>query len=237
MSLIPIGPKIESQPLNDNFSFLKSEIDAHMADYNQNVMRDRKQIVTGDWNTYTMPGIYYVNNAQSWGGSNYPPSEAYRWGVLIVAAGNAFGYAQIYLSHSGSPSTPGEMWVRAGDGSGGWRPWVRMAKAVQPVRNALSLLNGVTPLTDCYYSKNEFGQVTVVFSLQKEENFTNGLRIANLPAGYRPPQNISAPVTYNKVGQGTRGAGNAWIGASGDIDLYGSSGAFDQVYACFTFTT
>lgn len=80
--------------------------------------------VTGNFNNYTAPGIYSVNEAHDI--SNYPTAggkACYKWGILqVIQGGSSDNIVQIYWPDS----TGAQPYFRV-TGWSGWRAWTRLA--------------------------------------------------------------------------------------------------------------
>lgn len=72
---------------------------------------------TANWNNYTTPGYYPVNQEPAFSATYNQPVGAYTYGCLVVFRAGV-GLAQTYYSHSGS-----QIWHRGGYNGAGWQAW------------------------------------------------------------------------------------------------------------------
>ena len=107
-------------------------------------------------------------------------------------------------------------------GQDGWRDWVQLAKCETPEVHDLPLTNGwLTYGTSInWYSKDQFGQVTIYFRLKSTvTTITDSITIANIPEGFRPQHGMSIPglLTFDNY---TRLPCRVDIAPSGALQLY-----------------
>lgn len=100
--------------------------------------------------------------------------------------------------------------------------WRELARCVAPEVHELPLADGwLTFGTSInWYSKDQFGQVTIYFRLKSTVTaITDGIVIANIPEGFRPQHGMSIPglLTFDNY---TRLPCHVDIGPSGALQLY-----------------
>lgn len=116
----------------------------------------------------------------------------YQQGVALCTARSAEEKwcSIIYISHAEK-----SIWIQSID-QVGWTNWVQLAKCETPEIHELPLANGwLTHGTSInWYSKDQFGQVTIYFRLKSTvTTITDGIAIANIPEGFRPHHDMSIP--------------------------------------------
>lgn len=116
----------------------------------------------------------------------------YQQGVALCTARSAEEKwcSIIYISHAEK-----SIWIQSTD-QGGWANWVQLAKCETPDIHEIPLANGwLTYGTSInWYSKDQFGQVTIYFRLKSTvTTITDGITIANIPEGFRPQHGMSIP--------------------------------------------
>ena len=116
----------------------------------------------------------------------------YQQGVALCTARSAEEKwcSIIYIVHADK-----SIWIQSTD-QGGWTNWVQLAKCETPEIHELPLANGwLTYGTSInWYSKDQFGQVTIYFRLKSTvTTITDSITIANIPEGFRPQHAMSIP--------------------------------------------
>ena len=101
-------------------------------------------------------------------------------GIALCTAGSAEEKwcSIIYIVHADK-----SIWIQSSD-QDGWRDWVQLAKCETPEVHDLPLTNGwLTYGTSLnWYSKDQFGQVTIYFRLKSTvTTITDSITIANIP--------------------------------------------------------
>lgn len=142
----------------------------------------------------------------------------YQQGVALCTARSAEEKwcSIIYIVHADK-----SIWIQSTD-QGGWTNWVQLAKCETPEIHELPLANGwLTYGTSInWYSKDQFGQVTIYFRLKSTvTTITEDITIANIPEGFRPRHGMSIPglLTFDNY---TRLPCHVDIAPSGAIQLY-----------------
>ena len=142
----------------------------------------------------------------------------YQQGVALCTARSAEEKwcSIIYIVHADK-----SIWIQSSD-QGGWRDWVQLANCETPEIHELPLANGwLTYGTSInWYSKDQFGQVTIYFRLKSTvTTITEDITIANIPEGFRPRHGMSIPglLTFDNY---TRLPCHVDIAPSGAIQLY-----------------
>ena len=116
----------------------------------------------------------------------------YTQGIALCTAGSAEEKwcSIIYIVHAGK-----SVWIQNTD-QGGWANWVQLAKCETPDIHEIPLANGWQTYGTSinWYSKDQFGQVTIYFRLKSTvTTITDGITIANIPEGFRPQHGMSIP--------------------------------------------
>lgn len=139
-------------------------------------------------------------------------------GIALCTAGSAEEKwcSIIYIVHADK-----SIWIQSSD-QDGWRDWVQLAKCETPKVHNLPLANGwLTYGTSInWYSKDQFGQVTIYFQLKSTvTTITDIITIANIPEGFRPQHGMSIPglLTFDNY---TRLPCHVDIDPSGALQLY-----------------
>lgn len=142
----------------------------------------------------------------------------YTQGIALCTAGSAEEKwcSIIYIVHADK-----SIWIQSSD-QDGWRDWVQLAKCETPEVHDLPLTNGwLTYGTSInWYSKDQFGQVTIYFRLKSTvTTITDSITIANIPEGFRPQHGMSIPglLTFDNY---TRLPCHVDIDPSGALQLY-----------------
>lgn len=78
-----------------------------------------------------------------------------------------------------------------------WTPWVSQATATPPEEHNLPLEAGCTAFMRSKYFKSQENIVTFYATAQRESGFSDALRIATLPAGFRPLERTDFPATFS----------------------------------------
>lgn len=142
----------------------------------------------------------------------------YTQGIALCTAGSAEEKwcSIIYIVHAGK-----SVWIQNTD-QGEWANWVQLAKCETPDIHEIPLANGwQTYATSInWYSKDQFGQVTVCFRLKStSETDCNEVEIAVLPEGFKPQNSVTVPglITFANY---TRVPCHVDINANGVVQLY-----------------
>lgn len=142
----------------------------------------------------------------------------YQQGVALCTARSAEEKwcSIIYISHAEK-----SIWIQSTD-QGRRTNWVQLAKCETPEIHELPLANGwQTHGTSInWYSKDQFGQVTVCFRLKStSETDCNEVEIAVLPEGFKPQNSVTVPglITFANY---TRVPCHVDINANGVVQLY-----------------
>ena len=142
----------------------------------------------------------------------------YTQGIALCTAGSAEEKwcSIIYIVHAGK-----SVWIQNTD-QGGWANWVQLAKCETPDIHEIPLANGWQTYGTSinWYSKDQFGQVTIYFQLKSTvTTITDSITIANIPEGFRPQHGMSIPglLTFDNY---TRLPCHVDIDPSGALQLY-----------------
>ena len=108
-----------------------------------------------------------------------------------------------------------------------------VATATPPQEFDLPLAEGFSSLGSepSTYWKNQFGEVTVILQVKKNQPISDGEIAAYLPAGFSP----SMQLRYPCLAPASRSTGFLYVFPNGEIAISFSPGAFPDVLASFTF--
>lgn len=111
--------------------------------------------------------------------------------------------------------------------------WAEIATAMPPQEFDLPLAEGFSSLGSepSTYWKNQFGEVTVILQVKKNQPISDGEIAAYLPAGFSP----SMQLRYPCLAPASRSTGFLYVDPNGGIAISFSDGAFPDVLASFTF--
>ena len=114
-----------------------------------------------------------------------------------------------------------------------WSEWFPLANATPPQEFDLPLAEGFSSLGSepSTYWKNQFGEVTVILQVKKNQPISDGEIAAYLPAGFSP----SMQLRYPCLAPTSRSMGFLYVFPNGGIAISFSGGAFPDVLASFTF--
>lgn len=170
-----------------------------------------------DLNDIDTSGMYRVQK---------PKNRAYDYGQLLVIHGYGDTIAQLCFDYEANRCA-----VRCARGLYGdapkWEDWTSIALCIEPEVHDLPLADGWQTYGTSinWYSKDQFGQVTVCFRL-KSINATDcdGAQIAVLPEGFKPQNGITMPglITFANY---TRVPCHVDINANGVVQLYADGSA------------
>ena len=172
-----------------------------------------------DADTLTEPGFYRGGDTSKM--LLHAPIFSYAW-TLEVLANSAWnvGVTQRFIDYETR-----RMYIRANhtiESGWVWYDWMEVAQCVVPEVHDLPLANGwLTYGTSInWYSKDQFGQVTIYFRLKSTvTTITDSITIANIPEGFRPQHGMSIPglLTFDNY---TRLPCHVDIVPSGALQLY-----------------
>ena len=170
-----------------------------------------------DLNDVDTSGMYRVQK---------PKNGVYDYGQLLVVHGYGDTIAQVCFDYAANRCA-----VRCARGLYGaspkWEDWTAIALCAAPEVHDLPLADGWQTYGTSinWYSKDQFGQVTVCFRL-KSINATdcNEALIAVLPEGFKPQNGITMPglITFESY---TRVPCHIDINANGGVQLYADGSA------------
>lgn len=219
--LVPTSRKVNGKPLAKDVTLTAADI--KMPDSEEDVgaamaKRPLKQYPkTLDVHKITIGQLYWCDADTA----NTPYKAGltgYTQGIALCSAGSAEEKwcSIIYIVHAGEG-----VWIQYRD-QDGWRDWVQLAKCETPEVHDLPLTNGwLTYGTSInWYSKDQFGQVTIYFRLKSTvTTITDSITIANIPEGFRPQHGMSIPglLTFDNY---TRLPCHVDIDPSGALQLY-----------------
>lgn len=165
--------------------------------------------------------------------TNAPP-DTDSWGVVTVLSANNTSTAptiQLFnpLNHISGGSRP--LYYRFFRDV--WTEWRKLAFATPPQEFDLPLAEGFSSLGSepSTYWKNQFGEVTVILQVKKNQPISDGEIAAYLPAGFSP----SMQLRYPCLAPASRSMGFLYVYPNGGIAISFSGGAFPDVLASFTF--
>ena len=146
-----------------------------------------------DADVLTEPGFYRGGDTSKM--LLHAPIISFAW-TLEVLANSAWnvGVTQRFIDFETR-----RMFIRSNhplEGGWVWYDWVEVAQCVVPEVHNLPLANGwLTYGTSInWYSKDQFGQVTIYFRLKSTvTTITDSITIANIPEGFRPQHGMSIP--------------------------------------------
>lgn len=100
-----------------------------------------------------------------------------------------------------------------------FKGWKQVATTESPQVYKLMLQTDVSAIRPCNYFKTIDNIVFFTLSLQKLEEFTSGLIVATLPAGFRPIEQMEFPMSgYTKGMSGV--SGNIQVNTNGAIIMW-----------------
>lgn len=196
-------------------------------------LNTRISIPTGaDLDTYTTPGSYVSGNSLITQSLLHKPQNVNSGAYLDVCKLHANGAFTQIMRQWGD----GVYSVRSINRQTGLiSEWVPYAPSTPPQEYALPLVEGTTNLsiqTSKYY-KDQFGQVTVHIMVHSNTTFGNPSKIAILPAGFRPINNILVPAVDYETGS----CGYISLGTDGSISVdFGNSDASNAIAIVFFCT-
>ena len=177
------------------------------------------QIITlgpeDDLNTITASGFYRINNAKT----NVP--SGCEWGILFVT-GDQNTALQIVSDHGNT-----RFFKRTYSNASTWHEWIPIAISTHPQAFDLPLAEGfiVYPGFQATYHKNQFGEVTVVIVVLKQDgsSIVYGDVLATLPIGFRPVADVAVPAE-GMISNGVFGSAlTIQIGTNGNIRFFSNS--------------
>ena len=87
-------------------------------------------------------------------------------------------------------------------------------------RIAMAYAAGYSQYRTGFYSKNQFGLVSVIVSAKKSSSINADEVMATLPAGYRPPVDIEVPATLYSISAYGWAPGSIVFTKGGTIIIY-----------------
>lgn len=150
-----------------------------------------------------------------------PKNGVYDYGQLLVVHGYGDTIAQVCFDYAANRCA-----VRCARGLYGaspkWEDWTAIALCAAPEVHDLPLADGWQAYGTSinWYSKDQFGQVTIYFRLKSTvTTITDSITIANIPEGFRPHHGMSIPglLTFDNY---TRLPCHVDIVPSGALQLY-----------------
>ena len=172
-----------------------------------------------DADTITTPGLYRGGDTSKM--LSNAPMQSIAW-VLEVLPNSAWntGVTQRFIDFETQKTYIRSNHLMAGGWV--WYSWIEIARCATPDIHELPLANGwLTYGTSInWYSKDQFGQVTIYFRLKSTvTTITEDITIANIPEGFRPRHGMSIAglLTFDNY---TRLPCHVDIVPSGALQLY-----------------
>ena len=109
------------------------------------------------------------------------------------------------------------------------RPWREIATATPPQEFDLPLASGWSNygVAVSRYSKDQFGQVSVIIDISNAGAIASGSTVATLPAGFRPANPFDAPAI---ISNDPKGVGKCYFRPNGEIAIVGiGTASWDRV--------
>ena len=215
---VPLARKINGKALSADVTLTAADI--KMPDSEEDVgAAMAKRAVDGtilfdgiDLNDIDTSGMYRVQK---------PKNGVYDYGQLLVIHGYGDTIAQVCFDYAANRCA-----VRCARGLYGaspkWEDWTAIALCAAPEVHDLPLADGWQTYGTSinWYSRDQFGQVTVCFRLKStSETDCNGVEIAVLPEGFKPQNGVTVPglITFANY---TRMPCHVDINANGVVQLY-----------------
>ena len=220
---VPLARKVNGKTLTEDVTLTAADIKMPDSEEDVGAAMAKRAVGTGvigdeiDLNDIDTSGMYRVQK---------PKNRAYDYGQLLVIHGYGDTIAQLCFDYEANRCA-----VRCARGLYGdapkWEDWTSIALCIEPEVHDLPLADGWQTYGTSinWYSKDQFGQVTVCFRL-KSINATDcdGAQIAVLPEGFKPQNGITMPglITFANY---TRVPCHVDINANGVVQLYADGSA------------
>ena len=222
---VPLARKVNGKALSSDVTLTAADIKMPNSEENVGAAMAKRLKDCGelsgqnDADTLTEPGFYRGGDTSKM--LLHAPIFSYAW-TLEVLANSAWnvGVTQRFIDYETR-----RMYIRANhtiESGWVWYDWMEVAQCVVPEVHDLPLANGwLTYGTSInWYSKDQFGQVTIYFRLKSTvTTITDSITIANIPEGFRPQHGMSIPglLTFDNY---TRLPCHVDIVPSGALQLY-----------------
>ena len=227
----PLTRKINNKPLSSDVVLTGDDIATSATDgttvsssLSNKVGNQALEIPNSDCNDIADFGLYRVQNDTANGYTSTVGDS------VINAPWDMNTMFQLFLSASAGKM----LWrTKVSALENPWSEWFPLANATPPQEFDLPLAEGFSSLGSepSTYWKNQFGEVTVILQVKKNQPISDGEIAAYLPAGFSP----SMQLRYPCLAPASRSMGFLYVYPNGGIAISFSGGAFPDVLASFTF--
>lgn len=215
---VPLARKVNGKTLAKDVTLTAADIKMPNSEEDVGAAMAKRAVGTGvlgdeiDLNDIDTSGMYRVQK---------PKNGVYDYGQLLVIHGYGDTIAQVCFDYAANRCA-----VRCARGLYGaspkWEDWTAIALCAAPEVHDLPLADGWQTYGTSinWYSRDQFGQVTVCFRLKStSETDCNGVEIAVLPEGFKPQNGVTVPglITFANY---TRMPCHFDINANGVVQLY-----------------
>lgn len=216
--LVPTSRKVNGKALSADVTLTAADIKMPDSEEDVGAAMAKRAVGTGilgdeiDLNDVDTSGMFRVQK---------PKNGVYDYGQLLVVHGYGDTIAQVCFDYAANRCA-----VRCARGLYGaspkWEDWTAIALCAAPEVHDLPLADGWQAYGTSinWYSKDQFGQVTIYFRLKSTvTTITDSITIANIPEGFRPQHGMSIPglLTFDNY---TRLPCHVDIVPSGALQLY-----------------